>query len=150
LKFVSEIVAARPRRLTWDLGCNTGVFSRILATHSDYVVSFDIDELSIDRLYRSCKKEGPKNILPLVFDLTNPSPPLGWRCRERQDIENRSRPELIVCLALLHHLIITGNIPLVSILEWLATFDCEIVVEMLSKEDEMVQTLLLNRTDQYD
>lgn len=147
--FVTTVVNERQRSLAWDIGCNTGHFSRILAEKSDYVVALDIDELSIQRLYDSLKKDGPDHILPLVFDLTNPSPPIGWRCKERHRLEDRGKPELILCLALVHHLVITGNVPLAEVMDWLASFKSEIIVEMLTKEDDMVQKLLLNRVDQY-
>ncbi|HNZ48544.1 MAG TPA: class I SAM-dependent methyltransferase [Candidatus Hydrogenedentes bacterium] len=148
-RFVSEAVAEKPLKLAWDIGCNTGHFSRILAKNSAYVVALDIDELSVQRLYESLRQEGTDNILPLVFDLTNPSPPLGWRCRERHALEQRGAPELVLCLALVHHLVITGNVPLREVIEWLASFRCAIVIEMLTKEDDMVRKLLLNRVDQY-
>lgn len=148
--FVQHVAAARHRSNAWDIGCNTGHFSRMLAQHTDYVVAMDIDELSIQRLYSELKLEGVSNILPLVFDLTNPSPRLGWRCEERLSLADRQPPELILCLALVHHLVITGNVPLGHVLDWLASFKCEVVIEMLTKEDPMVKKLLLNRVDQYD
>lgn len=148
--FVKKAAAARPRTHAWDIGCNTGHFSRMLSANTDYVVAMDIDELSIQRFYTQLKQENNTRILPLVFDLTNPSPRLGWRCEERLSLADRDSPELILCLALVHHLVITGNIPLSHVLDWLASFKCEIVIEMLTKKDDMVRKLLLNRIDQYD
>jgi SAM-dependent methyltransferase len=147
--FVNAVVNEKKRGLTWDIGCNTGHFSRILAQNSEYVVALDIDELSVQRMYHSLKKEGPDHILPLVFDLTNPSPAIGWRCKERHRLDGRGKPDLILCLALVHHLVITGNVPLAEVMDWLASLGAEIVVEMLTKEDDMVKKLLLNRVDQY-
>lgn len=147
--FVKEVATRKRRNSVWDIGCNTGHFSRMFAENSDYVVAFDIDELSIQKLYRQLKAEGDRKILPLVFDLTNPSPGLGWRCKERLPLEDRQPPVLILCLALVHHLVITGNVPLADVIDWLASFKCEVVIEMLTKQDEMVQKLLLNKTDQY-
>lgn len=147
--FVKEAAAQKCRNRVWDIGCNTGHFSRMFSENSDYVVALDIDELSIQKLYRQLKAEGNRKILPLVFDLTNPSPGLGWRCKERLSLEDRQPPDLILCLALVHHLVITGNVPLADVIDWLASFKCEVVIEMLTKQDEMVHKLLLNKTDQY-
>ena len=148
--FVKRVVEARSRKNAWDIGCNTGHFSRILAQNTDYVVAMDIDELSIQRLYTQLKQEQHDRILPLVFDLTNPSPRLGWRCEERRALSDRQSPDLILCLALVHHLVISGNVPLLQVMDWLASFQCEVVIEMLTKEDGMVKKLLLNKDDQYD
>lgn len=148
--FVKQVAALRRRKIAWDIGCNTGHFSRLLAENTDYVVAMDIDELSIQRFYKTLKQENNTTILPLVFDLTNPSPRLGWRCEERLSLADRRPPDLILCLALVHHLVITGNVPLRHVLDWLASFNCEVVIEMLTKEDPMVKKLLLNRVDQYD
>ena len=147
--FVRQVAAQESRKRVWDIGCNTGHFSRLFAENSDYVVSMDIDELSVQKFYLELKQERNTKILPLVFDLTNPSPSLGWRCEERLALADREPPTLILCLALIHHLVISGNVPLTNVLEWLASFKCELVIEMLSKQDEMVQKLLLNKTDQY-
>ncbi|HDP34244.1 MAG TPA: class I SAM-dependent methyltransferase [Candidatus Hydrogenedentes bacterium] len=147
--FVRKAAAQRHRQSAWDIGCNTGHFSRILAEGSDYVVAMDVDELAVQRFYHELKQEKNRNILPLVCDVTNPSPRLGWRCEERLSLLDRETPALVLCLALVHHLVITGNIPLVQVMDWLATFKCEVVIEMLTKKDPMVQKLLLNKTDQY-
>ncbi len=148
--FVDRIVQGTPRNLAWDIGCNTGHFSKILARNTDWVIAMDRDDLSIQRLYSELKTQANNNILPLVLDIANPSPPLGWRCAERRSLAERTSPDLILCLALVHHLVITNNIPLQHILEWLASFNCDVVMEMIDKTDGMVQKLLLNKTDQYN
>ncbi len=146
--FVRQVVTSRHWRTVWDLGCNTGTYSRLVSERADYVLALDADHLVIDRLFRALKEEGTTNVLPLVFDIANPSPGLGWRCRERGALAERGSPDLIICLALIHHLVIGRNIPLADLIEWLSGFGAELVIEFVSREDSMVQRLLHNRGDQ--
>jgi hypothetical protein len=113
-------------------------------------VAIDADPQVIDRLYGELKAAGERKILALVNDLADPSPDRGWRGRERQALAGRQAPDLILGLALLHHLVIGSNLPLAEVLEWLAGFGAEVVLEFVAKEDPMVQRLLLNKTDQFD
>ncbi len=85
--FVRDVVSTKSRRLIWDLGCNTGTFSRLAAEGADYVVAQDGDHLAIERFWRDLSAEGNRKILPLVNNLSDPSPALGWRGRERQALE---------------------------------------------------------------
>ena len=142
--------ALRPRRwrLVWDLGCNTGVYSRLASQHADCVVAIDADHLVVDRLYQALSDESYANILPLVSDCADPSPGLGWRGRERRPLAERGTPELILCLALIHHLVIGRSIPLGELVEWLAGFGAELVIEFVGRDDPMVQHLLRHRADQ--
>jgi len=147
--FVREVVHSRFWELTWDLGCNTGVFSRIAAENARYVVALDADQLAVERLFQELKAEGMKTILPLLNNLADPSPNLGWRGLERKSLANRGKPELVLCLALIHHLVISANIPLGEFVEWLASLGADLVIEFITKEDAMVQTLLRNKEDIY-
>lgn len=145
--FVARCTGRKPRNLTWDLGCNNGAFSRVAAQHSSYVVALDSDTATIDALYSKLRAERQETILPLVVNLANPSPAMGWRGRERKRLEERGKPDLILCLALLHHLVIRNNIPMSEIIEWLASFGADIVIEFVSKEDPMTKRLLQNKRD---
>lgn len=148
--FVREVVHERPRRLVWDLGCNTGTFSRIAAENAAYVVAMDADHLAVERLYQSLKAEGVTTILPLVNNLADPSPALGWRLLERKSLPERGRPDLTLVLALIHHIVIGANIPLPEFIAWLSGLGTDLVIEFVTREDPMVQTLLRNKEDQYD
>ena len=147
--FVRKVVHSRFRELTWDLGCNTGVFSRIAAENARYVVALDADQLAVERLFQALKAERIKTILPLLNNLADASPNLGWRGLERKSLANRGKPELVLCLALIHHLVIGANIPLGEFVEWLAGLGADLVIEFITKEDAMVQTLLRNKEDNY-
>jgi hypothetical protein len=148
-RFVERAVATRHWKMVWDLGCNTGTYSRIAASNADFVVSMDGDELAIDRLYTELRNENELKILPLVVNLADPSPNLGWNGLERKSLPDRGRPDLTFCLALFHHLAITANIPLPDLVDWIASFDSHIVVEFVRRSDPMVQRLLLNKEDIY-
>jgi SAM-dependent methyltransferase len=140
--FVREAASARHRRLVWDLGCNDGRFSRIAAEHADYAVGLDADPGVIEQLYRALKDEGSSTILPLVANLADPSPGLGWRGLERPPLPERGRPDLILCLALVHHLAAGANVPLASIVDWLRSLGGSLVVEFPTRRDPMVERLL--------
>jgi SAM-dependent methyltransferase len=142
----AEVVRATARalqpKLVWDIGCNDGRYSRIAAEHSRHVIAMDADPTTVDGLYRSLAAEGNRSILPLVVDVADPSPALGWRNLERKTVIERGRPDLTLCLALVHHLSITRNIPLRSFLEWLRSLDSVLLVEFPAPEDPMVRRLL--------
>jgi len=148
--FVRRAVHSRDWNLAWDLGCNTGAFSRIASENARYVVSMDADHLAVERFYQALRSEGRERILPLVMNLANASPDQGWRGLERKSIVGRGKPDLTLCLALVHHLVITANIPLPELVNWLAALGTDLVIEFILKEDPMVRTLLRNKTDHYD
>ncbi len=150
VRFVRKTLGRRPRRLVWDLGCNIGVFSRIASESAQHVLALDADHLTVDRLYTRLRGSGPKNILPLVANLADPAPNLGWRGQERQTLLDRGRPDFLLVLALIHHLVIGANIPVRELVEWLASLGAELVIEFVSKQDPMVERLLSNKDDQYD
>lgn len=148
-RFVTKAAAHRRWKLVWDLGCNTGTFSRLAAKHGDYVVAVDGDALAVDRLYLALKAEGCKNILPMVSNLADASPAIGWRHRERKALLEREKPDLTLCLALIHHMVITANIPLPEFVDFLADLGSHLIIEFVSKDDPMVQKLLRNKPDIY-
>jgi hypothetical protein len=150
VEFVRNAASTRRWRLAWDLGCNTGTFSRIVDEHADHVVAMDGDWMAIEHFYQREKSgNGSKSILPLVINLADASPNQGWLGAERKGLAERGRPELTLCLALIHHIVIGANIPLADFIGWLASLRTAVVIEFVGREDEMVQTLLANRKDQY-
>jgi hypothetical protein len=147
--FVRKAVDGRRLHLVWDLGCNDGRFSRLVADSASTVVAMDADAGSIDLLYQQLRREKRKNILPLLMNLANPSPSQGWASSERQSLTARGKPQLTLALALVHHVAITANVPLAALLDWFAEVTQELVIEFMSKDDPMVQRLLLNKDDTY-
>lgn len=148
-EFVRSVVQSRPWNLVWDFGCNTGVFSRIAAENARVVVAMDADQLVIERFYQSLKAQEQTIILPLVNNLADPSPNLGWRGLERKTLLERGKPDLTLCLALIHHMVITANVPLPEFIGWLASVTQELVIEFVTRDDPMVRTLLRNKRDLY-
>jgi len=146
-EFVREAAARRHSRLTWDIGCNEGTYARIAAAHADLVVALDADHATVDALYRRLREERRTDILPLVMSVTDPSPDLGWRRRERASLERRGTPELALCLAVVHHVCITGNVPVPELLDWLRSLDTTLVIEFPDRSDPMVQRLLSRKRD---
>ena len=146
-EFVRQAAARRPGALVWDVGCNDGTYSRVAAEHAAQVVAFDADHATVDALYRTLREEGRTDILPLVMSVTDPSPDLGWRGRERDSLERRGTPDLALCLAVIHHVVITGNVPVAEFLSWLRSLDCGLVIEFPERDDPMVQRLLSGKAE---
>ena len=146
-EFVREAAARRRSALTWDVGCNDGRYARIAAASADLVVAFDADHATVDALYRQLRAEGREDILPLVMSVTDPSPDLGWRGRERASLERRGKPDLALCLAVVHHVCIGGNVPVGEFLDWLCSLDTAVVIEFPDRSDPMVQRLLGGKRD---
>jgi len=146
-QFVEKCVREARPRSAWDIGCNTGQFSRLIARYCGQVVATDIDHLAVERLYRDTAR--PDNVLPLVQNVADPSPNWGWRLRERRDLQYRAQPDMVLCLALIHHVVITANVPLAEFVGWLAEITDHLVIEYVSRKDDKVQTLLRNKEDNY-
>jgi SAM-dependent methyltransferase len=144
-EFVREVVHTREWNLVWDIGCNEGRHSRIAAENARYVVALDGDGAVVDRLYRALATDGQTTILPLVADVTDPSPALGWHGLERQTLEARGRPELTLCLAVLHHVAIGANVPVPEFLSWLAELGTSLVIEFPTRDDPRVGALLMRK-----
>jgi hypothetical protein len=134
--------------LTHDIGGNTGRFSRLIAGPDRYVVSHDIDELAIERNYAEAKRLGSA-VLPLVLDLSNPSPAIGWGLEERSSALERISGGTIVALALVHHLAISNNVPLPHLAALLARLARTLIIEFIPKEDSQVRRLLATREDVF-
>ncbi len=145
--FVREAAAAAKPNLTWDMGCNDGAYSRIAVEHSGDVVAFDYDAATVEALYRSLSTEDERRILPLVSNLADPSPGLGWRGLERRTLEDRGTPDLVLALALVHHVSITANVPLAEFLDWLRGLGATMVIEFPKRDDPMVRRLLSGKRD---
>lgn len=137
---------ASDSRRIHDLGANVGRFSQIAARHADVVIAHDIDELAVDRHYRKLKQTC-ENILPLILDVTNPTPSIGWRLRERDSFVDRCDDDLVMALAVIHHIVIGNNVPLESAAAFFSDIASKLIIEFVPKEDSQVQRLLATRED---
>jgi hypothetical protein len=136
-----------------DLGANRGVFSRFLAQWYDYVVAADVDYVAVERLYRELKSEEVGNVFPMVLDLGNPSPGIGWGHTERLPFADRCNASYLSALALIHHLVFTAGIPVFKIEEYFFSILNEggiCVLEFVPREDSQVQRLLAAREGVFD
>ena len=106
--FLNEI---RPTSV-WDLGSNTGEFGRLAGNLGIQTIAFDQDQASVEQSYKTSVDRNETNVLPLVLDLLNPSPKIGWANSERMDLIDRGTPDMLMALALIHHLAIAQNLPL--------------------------------------
>lgn len=132
-----------------DLGANTGAFSQMMASMGIPVIAADADPACINILYNGIKKSGEKNITPVIIDLSHPSPAIGVNNRERDAFLQRTRVELTLALALVHHLGIGKNIPFEMMASLFRDRTRFLVIEFVPKEDEKVQLLLQNKKDIY-
>ncbi len=143
--FITRSLAVDAPTVVWDVGANDGYFSRLAAGTAGYVLALDADEVILDEFYRSLSASGPDNVLPMVQDLADPSPGIGWRGLERPPLVDRSSPDLVLCLAVVHHLVIGRNVPLKAFVDWLADLEARVIFEFVSPDDPMVRGLTVNR-----
>jgi hypothetical protein len=134
----------------WDLGANTGVFSRIACEQGAYTCAFDVDPACVERAYLEGRKAARRDLLPLRMDLTNPSPALGWAHRERDSLSDRGPADLVMALALIHHLAISNNVPLSAVAEFFRQLGKSLIIEFVPKQDPQVQRLLQSREDIFN
>lgn len=148
-RLVEEFLQAGAPRSVWDLGANTGFFSQIPARKRIPTLAFDIDPAAVERNYRECRQRGETCMLPLLLDLTNPSPPLGWEHRERMSLMERGPADLALALALVHHLAISNNVPLPRLAAFFHRLCRMLIIEFVPKSDSKVQKLLATREDVF-
>ncbi|MBU1670109.1 MAG: SAM-dependent methyltransferase [Actinobacteria bacterium] len=141
--FLKRTGAAR----VWDIGGNVGVFSRIAAGTGASTVCMDVDPACVERNYLRCVRDGDELVLPLVVDLFNPSPAIGWECRERMSLPDRGPTDAVLALAVVHHLAISNNVPLDRIASFLADLGEWLIIEFVPKSDSQVARLLSVRED---
>ncbi len=147
-KNISEFLDEVKPSDVWDLGGNTGLFSRIASDKGIPTVCFDIDPTAVEANYRRVKSTGEADILPLMLDLTNPSGGLGWAACEREALVDRGPVDCTMALALIHHLCIANNMPISRVAEFFSQLTRKnLIIEFVPKADGQVQRLLRSRQD---
>lgn len=149
-KILGEWVTRINPESVWDLGANIGVFARIASGRGIPVIAFDVDPAAVEKNYRMVKSNSEKGVLPLLQDLVNPSPSLGWRNRERDSLFDRAPAGMIFALALIHHLAISNNVPLELLVDFFHSLGGWLAIEFVPKTDSQVQKLLASRADIFD
>ena len=146
-RIVGQFLEILAPRSVWDLGANTGLFSRLAAERGIPTIAFDLDPAAVEINYLECKKSGQRNLLPLLMDLTNPSPAICWGNEERPALLQRGRADTALALALIHHLAISNNLSLSRIAGFLSGLCDSLILEFVPKSDAQVQRLLATRDD---
>ena len=142
------IDTARPR-VVWDLGANDGRFSRLASSRGIRTMAFDMDPAAVEKSYRASVRSRETDLLPLVLDLSNPSSGIGWAGDERMSLEARGPADLVLALALVHHLAIGHNVPFDRIAQLFAVLGRSLAIEFVPKSDSQVQRLLASREDVF-
>ena len=142
-RFVEQIQPAT----VWDVGANVGLFSRIASQRGIFTVAFDLDPGAVEQNYLKMGAEKERHLLPLLTDLTNPSPSIGWQLQERKSFLERSPAHAVFALALIHHLAIANNVPLKHLSEFFGGLCHWLIVEFIPKEDPQVLRMLATRKD---
>ena len=146
---VAEMVEAVKPDVVWDLGANAGRYSAIAARTAQQVIALDIDPAASERHWHALQASGETRILPLLQDLADPSPAIGWDLRERRSLLERAGDATLLALALIHHLAIGRNVPLPMLSATLARLGRELIIEWVPKDDPMVKRLLSSREDVF-
>lgn len=148
-KYIDKINPTK-EDILWDFGANDGKYSRIAAREKTTIVAFDIDYNTVNRNYLKSKIENETNILPLLLDLTNPPPSIGFAQDERKGLTERGSVKCILLLALIHHICISNNVPIENLAKWLSKISKYIIIEFVPKEDSQIKKLLKTRKDIFD
>ena len=144
--FISRV---KPK-LLMDLGANTGQYSRLAAKQGAYVVSVEGDPACVEFCAQQADRERLRGVLPLCMDLSNPSPGLGWAHEERDSLAARGPVDMVLALALIHHIAIANNVPFDRFLSYTSKLATHAVIEFVPKQDEQVVRLLHSREDIFD
>jgi len=146
-KIILEFLKKYHPKTVWDLGSNTGIFSRIASELGIFTVSFDIDPVAVEKNYRECIDKQETKILPLLLDLANPSGSIGWSNNERLSFMKRGPADAVMALALIHHLVISNNVPLKKLAKFFSRICNFLVIEFIPKTDSQISRLLVTRED---
>jgi len=145
-RLVREYLEASKPKTVWDLGSNTGEFSRLATSLGASVVSMDQDPSCVEKNYLEAKSKGAE-MLPLVMDLANPSPGIGWENAERRSLIERGPADAVLALAIIHHLALSGNLPLGKIADFLRGIGDSLIIEFVPKTDSQAKRLLAMKGD---
>jgi hypothetical protein len=149
VRLVGDMLAqvAPTPRLAWDFGANDARFSRLASELGAFTVAWDIDPAAVERAWREVQQRGETHLLPLVQDLMNPSPQTGWELNERASLLSRGPADVVLALALVHHLALGNNVPLPRIARFFAAAGRWLLVEFVPKRDSQSQRLLAGKGD---
>ena len=146
LQFIKEVVREIDCKSILDLGSNDGHYSKELSKIDLTCTAVESDLACCEILYKTSKEDQSlKRLLSLHIDLCDPTPSYGWASEERASFSERYKSDLVLALALIHHLSIGQNIPYEKIARYFSELSKNLIVEYIPPEDVMSQKLLANR-----
>jgi len=148
MAFVAQVAATRRWASALDLGTNDGAFVEPLRPHVGRITAVDGDELVVDGLYRRLHAAGDTQVTPLCIDLADPGGGLGWDGQQRPGAYDRLASDLVVCLALVHHVVIGDSIPMDAFVSTLARLGDTVIFELPLPDDPKVRRLIRNKAGQ--
>jgi len=132
-----------------DLGANEGEFSETLSFRKIFTICVDFDHYSINKIYKKSKTLNNSFLYPILMDLTQPSPGIGVNNIERSSFIERTSMDLVLALALIHHLVIGKNLSFDDIAILFSNLGKNLIVEYIPKHDEMIQLMFKSKNDIY-
>ncbi|MEI9919607.1 MAG: class I SAM-dependent methyltransferase [Bacteroidota bacterium] len=138
---IKDFTSTAGASVIWDVGANDGLYSRAIASDNNIVISMDFDPLAVEKNFRTNATKNINNVYPLIVDAVNPTASIGWANKERPGIALRSKPGLIMALAVIHHLTITCNIPFEAVAEYFSGLAPWLIIEFVPETDDKVKVL---------
>lgn len=148
-KIISNWLHSIKPKTIFDFGCNTGDYALLASKFSDSIIAMDSDHQCIESFYNLLANSQTKNILPLVVDMANPTPAIGWANEERKTISQRGKADTLLALAFIHHLRISNNVPFSLIAKYFSELTQNLIIEFIPKDDSRVKQMLADREDVF-
>jgi predicted nicotinamide N-methyase len=149
-KIIEDWLHELPGKTVLDIGTNTGLFAHSAASAGKYTIAIDADIACIDKLYYDCRKKKINNLTPLCSDIVNPAPGIGWQNEERTTFLERARPDIIMALALVHHLVIGRDVSFDQMSDMFSSLTPWLIVEFVPLLDPRTQLLVVKKTKNFD
>lgn len=150
-KFVDRHLREISPNNVMDIGCNEGTFTFLAAETGAFVVAIDYDATVVGRVWKIANQRG-LNVLPLVQNLSSPSPATGWRYREFSSFLDRARGQfdVVMMLAVIHHLLVTDRVPIDDIFDLIAEITTDyLIIEYVGPSDPMFRSIARGRDDLF-
>lgn len=149
LNFVNREIKRLNPQTIWDFGANSGNYSSDGTGNISNIMQFDNDIQAVEKAFNEAKKKNLSNTQALYMDLFNPSPPLGWMSRERMSLIERGPADLVLALALIHHLAVGNNINFFQMADFFSKTGKNLIIEFIPKDDSNFQKIMGVREDVF-
>jgi hypothetical protein len=146
-RIVAAMLGAEKPQRVWDLGANTGVFSRLAVEAGAYAVAIVADPAAVERAVVEGQARRESRMLPLVMDLSNPTGGMGWAHQERQSLVERGPADVVLALGLIHHLTLANQVPFAMSADFFARIARTLIVEFVPPADSQAAGMLSRMPD---